>query len=361
MRRSFASRAWVRALSFALALPALGAESGAPPPAPGTPPERELILLNWADYIDPDLVKAFEARFNTRVRLVFFEGDEARESLLAKSQGRGYDLVLINGPRLDTYRRAGWLAPIAAEDVPNLRHIDPRWRETYGAEGWAVPYTWGTTGIAYRSDLVGEPIASWRQFFQPAEALRGKISLVKASRDIIGSALKCLGHSLNSEDPTELDAAEALLRAQRPYVKTYTYVDLDEHSQLVTGDVAVAMMYSGDALMVKKHQPSIVYVLPEEGGGLWVDYLVVMQSSPRKKLATDFINFLNEPENAARLAEFLYYATPNLAAEKLLPTAFLQDPTIYPSATTLKKSEFAVPLSPRVTKRYNRIFDELTR
>jgi spermidine/putrescine transport system substrate-binding protein len=354
--------------ALALASSLVAAEPDVAPPAASaqdllSPREeargRELVLLNWADYIAPELVTDFEAKFSARVKQVYFEGDEARESLLAKSDGRGYDLVLVNGARLDAYRRAGWLAPLTLAEVPNLGHVDPRWVRSDGAEGYAVPYTWGTTGIAYRSDLVDEPIVSWRQFYRPSEALRGKISLVKASRDVIGMALKALGYSLNSEDPRELGEAQTLLHGQRPYVKTYSYVDLDEHSQLVTGEVTVAMMYSGDALMVAQHVPSLVYVVPEEGGGLWVDYLVVMESSPNKKLAADFINFLNVPENAARLAQFLYYATPNLAAEKLLPEEFLKDPTIYPSPAVLQRSEFPRPLSPRATRRHNQIFEEV--
>jgi spermidine/putrescine transport system substrate-binding protein len=353
LRHTFAA-CWQALLLALTGGPVAAAEA---PPAPA----RELVFLNWADYVDPDLVREFEARANARVKMVYFEGDEAREGLLAKSQGRGYDLVVINGPLLEAYRRLGWLAPLTPAEVPNLEHIDPRWLDAYPARGWAVPYTWGTTGIAYRSDLVDRPITTWRQFFHPSDALRGKISLIKASRDVVGMALKALGHSLNSEVPAELDAAEALLRAQRPFVRTYSYVDLDERSELVTGEVAVAMMYNGDALMVREHEPRIAYALPEEGGAIWVDYLAVLQASPNQRLAAELINFLNEPDNAARLAQFLYYATPNRAAEQRLPQEFLADPTIYPSAAALQRSEFAKTLAPRATQRYNRIFDALTR
>ena len=113
------------------------------------------------------------------------------------------------------------------------------------------------------------------------------------------------------------------------------------------------MLYSGDALMVQEHHEDIEYVLPEEGGNIWVDYLVVLESSKNKDLALAFINFLNEPENAAQLAEFVYYATPNKAAEKLLPAEFLEDPVIYPSKEALAKSEFHNPLPPRAAKKRN--------
>lgn len=351
---------FARPFAWALALLALGptplaaSEVPVPPQAPILTPE--LVILNWADYLPEDLVEAFERSRGVKVRLVYFEGDEAREAMLTKSGGTGYDLVLVNGPRLEAYRRQGWLAPITPAEVPNLAQIEPRWLEAYGAAGVAVPYTWGTTGIGYRADLVDEPIRSWRQLFEPQGALRGKLSLIKANRDLVGLALKSLGHSLNTEDPEHLAAAEALLRAQKPYVYSYSYVDLDENSYLVSGEVVAAMMYNGDALLVKEHHPKITYVLPEEGGALWVDYLVVMQASPNKAVAMDFLNFLNEPEHAAKLAQALYYATPNRAAERLLPPEFLADPVIYPSPEQLARSEFPVPLPPRTTRLYNRVY-----
>lgn len=357
------SRRTLAALALALlalaSTPAASRESQLPalPEAPA--PTPTLVILNWADYLPADLVEQFERSRQVKVRLVYFEGEEARDATLAKARGVGYDLALVDGPRLDAYRRQRWLAPITPAEVPNLGHIDPRWLKAYGAEGVAVPYAWGTTGIGYRADLVDEPIRSWRQFFQPAEHLRGKLSLMKGSRDVVGLALKALGHSLNSEDPAELAAAEALLRGQKPHVFSYSYIDLDEHSHLVTGQVVAAMMYSGDALLVREHHPEIMYVLPEEGGALWVDYWVVMQASPSKGLAMDFLNFLNEPEHAAQIAQSLYYATPNRAAERLLPADFLADPVIYPAPEQLGRSEFALPLSPKATRLHNRVYDSV--
>ena len=100
-------------------------------------------------------------------------------------------------------------------------------------------------------------------------------------------------------------------------------------------------------------------MVPEEGGNIWVDYLTVMESSRNKDLAWAFINFLNEPENAAQLAEFVHYATPNTGAEKLLPEDFRTDPVIYPSKEALGRSEFYSPLPPRAMKTRNLAFSRV--
>ncbi|NJN47037.1 MAG: extracellular solute-binding protein, partial [Candidatus Competibacteraceae bacterium] len=193
----------------------------------------------------------------------------------------------------------------------------------------------------------------------PSEALRGKIIMINAARDVVGIALKALGYSVNSTDPKQLKAAEALLLAQKPYVKSYSYISLSAQSELVDGGAWAAMIYNGDAITLQALNPNIVYAVPEEGSELWVDYLVVLAASPRQALAKTFINFLNEPENAARIARFVNYATPNKTAEQWLSAEFLQDTRIYPSAEILKQSEFYAELPPRMAKKINSIFSRL--
>lgn len=321
---------------------------------------RQLLFLTWSDYIDPQVVEEFEQKFKVEIKQIYFESDDDRDQLLVESDGTGYDLVVVNSPQFLSYWKRHWFAPIREADVPNLKYIDRRWINALPeAIGYGVPYFWGTTGIAYRADLVPEKITSWRQLFQPSEVLRGKIVMANSARDVIGMALKALGYSANSTSLKELEEAERLLLAQKRYVKSYSYVSLTKDSELVSGQVLAAMMYSGDALMVREHDSNIVYVVPEEGGELWIDYLTVLRSSPNKKLAMEFINFLNEPENAARLARFVHYATPNKAAEGLLPAEFLRDPDIYPSEAVLKRSECYVELPPRIAKQRNSIFTRL--
>jgi spermidine/putrescine transport system substrate-binding protein len=331
--------------------------------AADSPPQsttRELVLLNWSEYLDPDLVKKFEQQFDVRLREVYFESDDLRDDMMLETDGRGYDLVLVSGISVDIYRKRGWLSPINAAQVPNLTHIEDRWLDAFpGIEGYAVPYFWGTMGIAYRKDLIQAPITSWMDLLQPADYLHGKIGMIESSRDALGMALKALGHSANSTDAREIKAAEQLLLIQKPHVKTYTYIALSEESALVSGDIIATMIYSGDALMLQEYHENIDYVVPAEGGNIWVDYLVVLKGSQNKDLAHAFINFINEPENARQLAEFVYYATPNKAAEKLLPDEFLEDPVIYPSQAVLDKSEFYKPLPPRVMKQRNNAFSRV--
>lgn len=100
-----------------------------------------------------------------------------------------------------TYTWQEWLTPITQQDVPNKKHIETRWAQTFpGAAEYAVPFFWGIVGIAYRKDLVKQPTISWKQLLDPAPEQKGKIVLVKDFRDLISMALKSLGFSVSSTD-----------------------------------------------------------------------------------------------------------------------------------------------------------------
>ena len=136
-------------------------------------------------------------------------------------------------------------------------------------------------------------------------------------------------------------------------------MSLTEKSALVTGEVWASLVYSGDALMVQEHNENIRYVVPREGTNLWVDYLAILAHSGQKEAAAQFINFIHEPRNAARLSEFLMYATTNQAAEKLLPAEFRENPLVYPPPEVLERSEIARVLPPRSVRKCNMVFNQL--
>jgi spermidine/putrescine transport system substrate-binding protein len=323
---------------------------------------RELVMLTWSEYMDPELVAEFEQEFDAKVRFVYFESDSTRTDMLIENEGAGYDLILVNDYSLPIYARRGWIAELGHERIPNLRHIDSRWQQHVPESvKYGVPYFWGTVGIAYREDLVQEPITSWMDLYRPSQSLYGKVVMIRNMTDVLGHGLIALGYSANSNDPGELAEVERLLMEQRPAVSEYSYISLGEESSLVTGDTVVAMVYSGDALMVGEHHESIRYVVPEEGTSLWIDYLTIGNRSDHKQLAADFINFMNIPENAARQAEFVYYATPNKAAEAFLPEEYFRNPVIHPDPDTIEKSEFFAQYPPRALRERNRIFNQLLR
>jgi len=320
----------------------------------------EMVLLIWPNYINPELLTEFEAEENISIRSVEFGSEEGRDSMVFKGATSDFDVMILGGAALEPYARRKWLTPLADVDIPNRKHLDPRFTTTFdAAEAYAIPYFWGTTGIAYRSDLVSGPVHSWRQLIEPHESLRGKIGMLSTGRDIVSPVLKILGHSLNPSTPKIMREVEPMLRAQKPYVQTYDYVGSNDKALLVNGVLWMTMMYNGDALNAREIEPRITYVVPDEGALMWIDFIAISAGSSRQALAARFIDFLNRPEIAARNAEFLHYATPNIAARSLLSDDHRNDPLIYPDDSLVERSEVQQPLSPRVRKTLNEIMDRL--
>ncbi len=323
---------------------------------------QELVLLNWTDYMPPALLKEFTEQYQIPVKEVFFESDQARTEMLLRSKGKGYDVMLVVGMDVANYRKRDWLEPISEQQVPNLKHADPRWLNAFeqAPKGYTVPYLWGSVGILYRQDKITYPITRWKQLFQPKPELKGRIRMLSDTWNVLGLGLKALGYSYNSQNPQELAAVKDLLLAQKPFVGSYGVPIFSEQSGFVTGEYWIGMSYNGDALALQEYTEQLNFVIPEEGTGLWCDYLTVMPASENKEAAFKLINFLNEPTNAARLAQYLQYASTNQAAEKLLPAAFLSNPLIYPSKQVLERSETGNPSLPaRIKKKRTTIFNKL--
>ena len=321
---------------------------------------QPLVFLNWSDYMDPELLIEFKARTGIEVKEIYFDSDEKRDALMAVNNGKGFDLILTSRLSLNTYVKQGWLAPLPQPLNTKLSQIEPRWwHSVEGSKQYAVPYFWGTLGIAYRTDLVSEAITSWQQLFNPAADIKGKISMIDSAREVSAMALKSLGYSMNTQNKDEFNQALALMKKQAPSVVTYNLVNLDETSSLLSGKVVAAMMYNGDALMLQEHSDKIRYVLPKEGGNIWIDYLSVSAYSKRAKEAWQFIYFLNEAKQAARLASFVYCASPNKSAWAYLSDDFLQDPAIFPSKNSLSNSEFFSPLPARQLKKLHHHFQKI--
>lgn len=324
--------------------------------------EAPLRLFIWENYFPAELLTEFKDKHGVKVEQIYYETDELKdETLINTKGGQGLDLIVGSRASFKEYAKHGWLLKYQNDDLKNLSHIDERWMPQDALSNYSLPYLWGTVGIAYRKDKVAKPIETWSDLFQPEQSLNQKIMMIEDSRDTIGLALKSLGFSINSTDKNELKAAKKLLLAQKPFVKTYSYPELDETSSIVTGGTWATMIYNGDAILLKEFNENIEFVVPKEGTNLWVDDIAVLRHSNNQDAALKFIDFINEPMNAAKIAQYLYYATPNKSAKKHLEPDFIADNRIYPSEEIMTKSEFFKELSPKQLKKRNDIFLKLVK
>jgi len=321
---------------------------------------KELVLYNWEAYMSEQILEAFYQETGYKVKQVYYDSDQLKDELIYTTGGKGIDLVVGTGNRFVQYIQKGeLLAKIPNKHFPNIKHIDPVWLDKYPElEHFAPPMLWGTLGIIYRKDLVGYNITSWMDLFQPKESLQKKVVMLDDVREAMGSALLALGYSFNSSKPEHILAAGKLLKAQSPYLKSYSYVGITKDSKMLDDSVHMTLGYNGDAIVLKGFNKNIEYLVPKEGTAIWSDHIAVLEVSENKEMAFKFINFINDPKRAALLAEELGMASPNKSAEEHMSQTHLLNPLIYPPKELLEKSESYYLLPLKVVRMYNTTFND---
>jgi spermidine/putrescine transport system substrate-binding protein len=172
----------------------------------------------------------------------------------------------------------------------------------------------------------------------------------------VGGALKSQGLSLNTRSQADLDKAKALLIKVRGRVKGFTSEPM---VPLVNGETAVAHAYSSDAMQAAKQSGGkIEYIIPEEGGTLYIDNLVIPKGAKNIKEAHAFINFLLEPKSNASTVMSIFVAPANKEVFALLPKDIQSNPALFPPDAVLKKCEMIEDIGEALTL-WDRVWTEI--
>lgn len=342
--------------------PAESSDAAAGSPAEGLAPE--LSVYNWADYIDESLLAKYEEKYGVKI---IYDTYASNEDLLAKLQAgaTGYDIVVPSDYMVTQMIELGLLAEIDLNKIPNVKNVDPRNMNAPYDPGnkHCLPYQWGTTGIAYSTEVYKDsPPDSWAFLFDPEKAKMaadaGGLNVLNDQRELLGAALKYLGYSLNSKDEQQLQEAKNLILSVKPYIKTFNSEDY-EQSLLIPGEVVISHSWSGNAAnAAAETDGKWAYVIPKEGAMRWQDNMCITASSQRKATAEHFINFMLEPESGAALTNVTYYSSPNAAAKEFIKPEILNDPAIFPPDEVLGKLEWAEALGESVFI-YDQIWTEI--
>lgn len=316
---------------------------------------KELYYFTWSDYVDQELLDAFESETGIKVVVDTFSSNE---ELLAKVQSgaTGYDVVVPSDFMVSIMAQQGLLAKLDHTRIPNYQFIEPFLTNLPfdPQQDYSVPYLWGTVGIGYDSEVVVEPPSSWAILWDTQ--YKGRISMLNDQREIFGMVLRLLGHSLNSQDPQHIEQAKQKLMAQKPLVKTYTS-ELFDHL-LVTGDIVLAHAWGGPIARAMQERPSIRFVVPQEGGTIWTDCLAVLASSPRKAMALEFINYLIDTPVARMTSERLLFASANRLVKDRVAASVRNNPAVYPTEEVIARMEWMVDAG-EAMRYYDRAWTEL--
>jgi spermidine/putrescine-binding protein len=303
-------------------------------------------LYNWADYMTDGVLEQFRAETGITVRQDYFASNE---ELLAKLQAGAfaYDVVVPSDYSVKILAARKLIRPLDHLLLPHRKHLEARFLDPPYDPGnrHSIPYFWGTTGIAFDRRKVGWPVRSWADLFDPR--LKRKVNLLDDLREVIGAALRVQGHSVNDRDPAHLREAGAYLVERKERVRTFN--SLTYREMLDAGDVWMTQGFSVDIARLAAENPSIGYVIPEEGGTLYTDNLVIPSAAREPRAAHRFIDFLLRPDVAAKLSAALRAATPNGSARKRLPAEIRDDPIVYAPPELLPKLEFVEDVGPSLS------------
>jgi spermidine/putrescine-binding protein len=280
--------------------------------------DGDLNFYNWSEYMDPELITAFETEYGVDIVEDFYESNEA---MLAQLQaGAVYDLIVPSDYMVGIMIDEGLLHEINDTAVPNLTNLADRFKDLPYDPGpeYSAAYQYGTTGLGVNTEIVGEDFTpSWALLFDPELTANypGGVSVLNDPREAMGAALKYLGHSLNDTDLDNLAAARDLIVAAKDGIATF---DSDQYDEaLVNGEVAVSHGYSGNMIIAigeAENPDQFQYILPQEGATLWIDNMAVPTTAESPCTAFTFINYLLDAENGAALTNWNYYGSPNQAS-----------------------------------------------
>lgn len=279
--------------------------------------DDKLVVYNWGEYIDPEVLTIFEEE--TGINVVY-EEFETNEILYPKvsSGAIAYDVVCPSDYMIQRMIENDLLTEINFDNIPNIKNIGKQYMEQsrqFDPENkYSVPYCWGTVGILYNKTMVDEPVNSWSILWDPK--YKDNILMQDSVRDAFGATLKYLGYSLNSTDLDELTEAKNLLIEQKPLVQAYVIDQVRD--KMIGNEAALGVIYSGEAIYTQKENPNLEYVIPKEGSNIWIDSWVIPKNAEHKENAEKFINFLCRPDIALMNFEYITYSTPNEAARELI-------------------------------------------
>lgn len=316
--------------------------------------EKILYIFNWTDYIADDLIKKFEQENNCKV---VYDTYNSNENMLTKllTTKSSYDIVVPSGDHVAIMIQKELLEPLDKTRLSNYKNLNPALLQQAAGfdpeNKYSIPYFWGTTGLVYHKRYVPEEVVknqSWNILADPFFKGKNKITLLDDAREVVGAALMYAGFDPNDTSEPALSAAEKVLAVWDANVSQY---DSDSYkNEVQDGTSWLAQSYNGDALQIMLSNPEVGFILPQEGTSLWIDNLVIPKTAENKDLAYKFIDFLLQAENGKVNAEYVQYATPNLASIELLSDEIKNNTLIYPSSEYIAKCRMIANIQENVLK-----------
>ena len=341
------------------------------PPAPsddGSPASGKLRISNWPLY----MADGFVAAFQTATGLVvdykedFNDNEEwfaKNKEPLSRKQDIGADLVVPTQFMAARLAGLGWLNPISDARWTNRKNLRTDLMDNKSDPGrkFSAPYMSGMVGLAYNRAATGRDITKIDDLWDPA--FKGKVSLFSDVQDGLGMFLMSQGHS--PEEPTleTVQKAADLIAEQKDKGQIRRFTGNDYADDLAAGNIVIAQAYSGDVVQLQADNPDLQFVVPESGSTTFLDTMVIPYTTQNQTAAEEWINYVYDRANYAKLVAFTQYVPvlSDMTAEldKIDPKLGA-NPLINPPKETLDKLKAWAPLTDEQTQEFNKAYATVT-
>ena len=277
--------------------------------------KQSLVVSNWDAYMPEDLPAKFQEKTGAKVTVTKHATNEEVVAKITSGGDSGIDVAFVSGQYAQALAAQGLLADIDPALIPNLANLYPEATKLPYDVGnkYSVPYSWGTTGICYRSDLTNgfEP-TSWNDLLDPPADLKGKVTMLGTERWLMLPAQKALGYSVNTTDEAEMAKVKDKLIAAKANLLAYD--DTTFYTRLVSGEAVMVEAWDGWCNYGIAENPAIKFVIPKEGSDLFTDTMVILKTSKNKEAAHALINYILDADTHKWVAENILYKVPNKPA-----------------------------------------------
>ncbi len=389
-RRDFFRVAGFSATGLALAACGVQGQKAAPPKPDAVKDfwakqtkHGRVVFANWPEYMPEDKAPLEKFKQATGISYEYKEVIQENAEFFGKAdpvlragQSLGYDIVVMtNGVQLQHMIELGYATPLDHSQLPNFEaNAGQKYKERAYDPGnkYTVPYTSGVTGIAYNTKYVDEDITSIESLFDPK--YKGHVGMMADAQEIANFGMFALG--IAPEKSTEADWKKAgeKLKAQRDAGIVRKYYDQNYIDAVSKGDVWLSMAWSGDVFQRQLAGEPVKFVVPEEGGTIWTDNMLIPKNAANPVDALMLMDYLYQPAVAAELDEFIQYVTPVPAVQDLLrekaKTAKGKDkkaledmigsPLMFPTEADYAKLHNYTQLTTQQEQVFNPIFQSIT-
>lgn len=329
---------------------------------------QNLRVSNWPLYMADGFVAAFQTASGLTVDYKEDYNDNEQwfakvKEPLSRQQDIGADLVVPTEFMAARIKGLNWLNEISDAGVPNRKNLRQDLLDSKVDPGrkYTAPYMTGMVGLAYNRAATKRDIRSIDDLWDPA--FKGRVSLFSDSQDGLGMIMQSQGSSI--EDPTSDGVKKAvdLVREQKDKGQIRRFTGNDYADDLASGNIAIAQAYSGDIVQLQADNPDLQFVVPESGGDWFIDTMVVPYTTQNQKGAEQWIDYVYDRANYAKLVAFVQYV-PVLSdmtdeLNKVDP-AVANNPLINPPADMQKNLKSWAALTDEQTQEFNSLYAAVT-